>query len=42
MSLKIKEVFAKAGDQKVAHIIDGPINYMVLNTPFNMIDMEFI
>ena len=42
MSLKIKEVFAKASDQQIAHIVDGPIHYMVLNTPFNMIDMEFI
>jgi enoyl-CoA hydratase/carnithine racemase len=42
MSLTIKEVFAKAGDQKIAHVVDGPINYMVLNTPFNMIDMQFI
>lgn len=42
MSLSIKEVFAQAGDQKIAHVIDGPINYMVLNTPFNMIDMHFI
>ena len=42
MSLKLKEVFAKAGDQQIAHVADGHIHYMVLNTPFNMIDMEFI
>ena len=33
---------AQAGDTKIALIKDGPIFYMVLNTPFNMIDFNFI
>ena len=40
MPLKIKEVFKKAGDNKIALVFDddAKIYYLVLNTPFNMID----
>lgn len=42
MVLTLKEVFAKAGDEQVALIQDGPIFYLVLNTKMNMYDPNFI
>jgi hypothetical protein len=42
MPLSLSEVFAAAGDKRVALVKDGPIFYMVMNTPFNMIDFDFL
>jgi hypothetical protein len=44
MPLKIQDVYKQAGTQKIALIFDkdAKIYYLVLNTPFNMIDFEFI
>jgi enoyl-CoA hydratase/carnithine racemase len=42
MPLKLSEVYALAGNERVALVKDGPIFYMVMNTPFNMIDFDFL
>lgn len=38
--LTLDQVFASAGSQKIAHVRDGDIHYMVLNTKLNTISVE--
>ena len=40
--LTLKEVFEKAGDQKVALVHDDPIYYMVLNTKLNIMSLDVV
>ena len=42
MNLKLSEVFAQAGQKRVALVIDGPVHYLVLNTKVNAINPQFI
>jgi len=42
MSLSIKDVIAKVGKEPLELVVDGPINYIVMNRPYNQIDNEFI